>query len=447
MAGPTSEVGLKLASLGCLSGRIPPGEAISALGQLAPEQAAEFFRRHKVRTLADRRIAAVPTAKTPGVRAALSGSVRFIARLLQLVPVVVGTLDRAARELGIDVFGIKGLAAREHYADQAVREIGDWDVYVRSEQSAWALAGWLRNHDFDYDEQELPWFKRELESGRLYGQVRLGRTVHDVKVFIDIHYGGYSVRHCGLLEVRVSPMEPGWHMLDQPQNLVMGVANAAGDQFITVKDINDLMLALDDPSLDWEAVRSGIASVGLQGFFNAMLSRVREIGELSPEATRRAEAVAFEGDSEPLPPIWAPDGRQRERVTVRHAYAQGRRHSLSQGVVAGVTAAKYYGADLSLQVVRRRRRATLPKARPWTCVRLVPTPLATRLSGSGPAPSSLADSSAVVLDKTNVSASGAVRCVQTPAGDLVEAAGELFLPTVYYNISETLARTAAALER
>ena len=73
------QAGLELLSLGALSSRVPRDEAIDALEQLEPRQAADFFRRHKVRTLADRRLADIPTERATEVRSALSASVRFIA--------------------------------------------------------------------------------------------------------------------------------------------------------------------------------------------------------------------------------------------------------------------------------------------------------------------------------------------------------------------------------
>ncbi len=446
---PRVQVGVELLSLGTLSSRVPRDDAIRALEQTEAQQAADFFRRHKVRTLADRKLAEIPTENASAVRSALSQSVRFISGRLQLVPMVIEQLDRAGRELDIAVVGIKGLAARQYYPDQAIREIGDWDVYVDSERAAWALAGWLRRRGFDYDEQELPWFKRDRENGRLYGQVRLGRLVNGVKVSVDVHFGGYSVRHCGLLQVRMPLDQPGWHLADRAQNLVMGVANAAGDQFITAKDLNDLMLALDDPTLDWTPIRAGISSAGLQGFFTRMLDRVHEIGDLSPEASDRAKAAAFRDSSEPLPPIWAQDDVLRRKVTVRHAYRLGRRHSLRRGAVAAMTASRYYRADLKVRVIRRRGRSTLPKASPWTCVRLVPVRLAARLGGL--TASSSADASLhprpTVVGRSELSANSSIQCVRTPSGDLVEAAGELFLPTVYYKVSANLTDAAVALGR
>jgi hypothetical protein len=431
----------KLLSLGCLRTRIPQAEAISALERVAPEDAAALFRRHKVRTLAHRKLAGQPTGAAKAVRTALDGSVRYIGARIQLVPTVVAELDQAGRELGICVLGIKGLATAPYYPNPALRDIGDWDVYVASERAAWELTAWLRSRGYEYDEDELPWFKRDLEKGRLYGQIRLGKTSGGVKVFIDIHFGGYSVRHCGLIPVQLPAGDPGWQLADRSQNIVMCVANAAGDQFITAKDINDLMLALEDMTLHWSAVRTSITRAGLQGFFNGLLIRVREIGGLSQGAVRRAEEIAFGGEDEPLPPLWAPDGDQRREVTVRHAYALGRRHSVLRGIVARTTAARYYNADLTLRAANRRR-AALPTARPWRCVRLVPVPLAMRLIGPGGA-----QPQAAISGRVPLSPDRALEQVRTPSGDLIAAAGELFLPTVYYRLSERLIRSAVEVGR
>lgn len=364
---------------------------------------------------------------------------------MRLLPEVVGQLDQAGRDLGIRVFGIKGLVARDYYPDPAMRQIGDWDVYVESEAAAWELTGWLRRHGYVYYEKELPWYKRDLNSGRFYGQMLLRRSAGEANIFVDIHYGGYSVRHCALLDVRVPSAGPGWHLIDRTQNVALSVANASGDQFITAKDLNDLFLALEDKALDWDAIKADIASAGLQGFFNNMLSRVTEIYDLSADAARAASVAAFPGAREPLPPLWEPDSSQRRSVTIRHAYDHGRRHSLVRGIVSGATAARYYRADLQLRIVARRR-APLPKARPWTCVRLVPVPLAARSNGAA------ANGAARPVDRPGsvirpLSPNGAMRRVRTPSGDLVEAAGELFLPTVYFGVSKDLVRSGTVLDQ
>ena len=114
-----------------------------------------------------------------------------------------------------------------------------------------------------------------------------------------------------------------------------------------------------------------------------------------------------------------------------------------------MTASRYYRADLKVQVTSQRGRPALPKASPWTCVRLVPVPLAARVSGLAPASSPDAGGGArpAVLGRVELSHPDSVQCVRTPSGDLVEAAGELFLPTVYYKISASLVGAAVALGR
>jgi putative nucleotidyltransferase-like protein len=436
-----------LLSLGCLSTKIPAREAIDELRHIPPQEAAEFFRRHKVRILVDRKLAeeSAPTASV--LRTAISDQVRAVSKRLELVPEIVGQLDNAGRELGVCVVGIKGLAAREYYQDLMVRDLGDWDVYVESEREAWALTGWLRHQGYDYDKNELPWFKSDLKSGKLYGQVRIQRQIEGVTAFVDIHFGGYSVRHCGLFRVRIPAQEHGWRVIDRTQNMVMSVANAAGDQFITAKDLNDLSLALDEPSLDWDSIREGIKSVGLQGFFDNMLRLLLEVGDLNGDAILQARSLAFAEVTEPLPPIWEPDEKQRRLVTRRHAFAQGRQKSLLRGLVAAGTAARYYNADLSLRLVRRRG-GKLPRFRPWTCVRLVPVSLAAQLSGPGRrSSSSLMATRRAQATRTALCPSGAIQRVRTANGDLVEAAEDLFLPTVYYRLSSTLVRTGVELEQ
>jgi Uncharacterised nucleotidyltransferase len=431
---------LPLLALGSVAPLAPDGEVHLQLQRVPPQEAGALILRHKVRMQTLARLAEFPSEAADRLRAALAPYERVMRDRLRVVDSVIRSLDKAGRELAIAVYGIKGLVARESYAEPETRDIGDWDVYVDTAENAWRLAGWLRDRGFGYDESELPWFKRDWTGQYVYGQVRMCRPLNGVGMFIDIHYGGYSIRHCGLLLVSTADDAPGWHLLDRSHNLVLGIANAAGDQFIAVKDLNDLWLALHDPSVDWEVVRRGVRAAGLERFFNAMLYRLGEVNTLDARANTRVAELRCGRKTAALPPLRSPDQRQRWRATCRHAYAYGRRYSRRLAVLAALTAARYYGSRLHLRVVRQRF-ARLPDARPWRCVRLVPVGVAARLlpsqASDGTVPTPIAATATPLFD-------GALTVLRTPAGDLVSAVGDVFVPTVYYDLNHDLVAIASA---
>lgn len=431
---------LPLLALGSVAPLASDRDVRLQLQRVPMNDTGTLILRHKVRMQAMRRLAEFEGEVVDQLRAALVPYERVMRDRLRVVDSVVRSLDKAGRHMGIAVYGIKGLVARESYADPQTRDIGDWDVYVDTADAAWRLAAWLRDRGFAYDEDELPWFKQDWTGRSIYGQVRMCKLLNGIGMFIDIHHGGYSIRHCGLLPVTIHDDTPGWHLLDRSQNLVLGTANAAGDQFVAVKDLNDLWLALNDASVDWDVVRRGVQAAGLQGFFNVLLNRLREVNRLDASADVRVGELRFAGKTAAVPPLYSPDRRQRWRATYQHAYAYGRRSSRRLAALAALTAARYYGSRLQLRLVRRRF-ARLPNARPWRCVRLVPVRVAARLlppqGGEGTPPVPVTATATPLLD-------GALGVIRTPAGDLISAAGDVFLPTVYYDLSRDLVTTASA---
>jgi Uncharacterised nucleotidyltransferase len=425
-----------LLALGSIAPLLTGTELHAYLDEIPPAETVALLLRHKVRMQASQHLEGLEGEIAERLRTALRPYEVVMRERLRIVDSIVRMLNRAGRELGIPMWGIKGLVARRWYPDPTVRDLGDWDVYVHTSEEAWRVSAWLRRTGFTYDEKELPWYKRDWSGRSTYGQVRLFRRAGNTFVFIDIHYGGYSVRHCGLLPIRTTDEEPGWHLLDREQNIVLGVANAAGDHFIAAKDLNDLWLNLSDDSVNWQAVRQGVTDAGLEGFFNALLDRLDSVTKVNDAIVTKAAGVRFAGGNGLVPPLWSPDPRQRWRATCRHAYRYGRRYSRRLALTAGLTAARYYRADLKLRLVDRRS-APLPAARPWRCIRLIPVEQAAKLLPSPPPVGKSGPASVPVPDP------GAVIVVSTAAGDLVSVGGDTFVPTVYYDLSTRLVSTAA----
>jgi hypothetical protein len=429
--------------LGCLAAARPIVDVLDACREADAGAAAELFRRHKVRLLVARRLREEDDPTFEPLVEAMAPHVRTAKQRAATIDDVIATLDDAGRQVGIAVYGIKGMVGRTLYDDPAVRDLGDVDVYVASERDGWTLALWLRALGWEYDQRELPWFKGDLDTGQLYGQVRLTRSQAGAEHFVDIHYGGYSVRHCALHRIQADDAAPGWHLLTRQENVVLAVANAAGDDFITLKDLNDLFLMCHDPDVDLAAARRALREVRLDGFFGAMAVRLQELFDLTsvpPEVRRLLSSL---DRREPTPPLAAPDGRLRRRVTTAHAFRTGRSHSLRRGLLTGITAWQYYGSTLALRVRPAKRRRPLPPLNPWTCVRLVPADVAT--SGAPQISSTVPSVPGPGATGESLSGCDMLRVVHCPSGDVVTAGEDVFVPTVDYALDDAVVRDAGRL--
>lgn len=177
---------------------------------------------------------------------------------------MVGALHEECVSLGIAGYAIKGLAARRWYPEPHLRDFSDFDVWVQGDQEAWRLASWLRARGFAYDPGELPWYKKDERRGLLCGQIILQRPLGRTLVRFDIHFGAYSVRHCALVPLAVAEREPGLAFLPEGEgeNAALLVANAAGDHFVTIKDLNDLYLCHQRRDIDWAWVEALLEEAG-----------------------------------------------------------------------------------------------------------------------------------------------------------------------------------------
>ncbi|MEU4773173.1 nucleotidyltransferase family protein [Micromonospora sp. NPDC023644] len=274
---------------------------------------------------------------------------------------------RVAADLGGGV--IKGLALARYYPDPALRHRGDVDLWFEEATDALALVDrlWAEGDGWHWDTHELPWLK--WDGDRAYGQFKLRREVPGARtsVRVDVHFGGYSVGHLGLMpltgfvtgsvdgvEIRVPTPET---------DLAILVGHATGDAYTSLKDLNDLAVIAATREVDWPRVYDACRTVAVEPVLDGLITLVRERtgGAGLPEHRRSGRRL----------PLLDTSGAERARLTALIAYRDTRRRT---GAVSGVRAALealgYYSADL-------RVRAD-PSSRPrWRrsrseCWRLVP---------------------------------------------------------------------------
>lgn len=347
-------------------------------------------------------------------------------------------LAQIGRETGVAILGVKGLASLALYENPAERDLGDIDLMVADLEGAVKVAEALRSDGFTFERQELPWLKRS--GSGLYGQFNLKFAELHGRPNVDVHFGGYSVRHCALAPIPI-PEKPGYDTVDLATNLVMLVGNAAGDHRISTKDLNDLRLYLDVAGMDWERATDALEKVGLLGFLKIMLRDLADVSEIDKAGTlvvdRLLNAAGWEW---PRPgPTFA--WRRRWLATTLHAAAHGFQRSIAGGVRNGVTAAGYYWRPMHLSLVERlRERFRMQRLDEVTCVRLVPLELLDRLllaSDTAPLRAGAAPHftgrGRRISTSLEVVENGSGTLVRTPLGD--------FIPTVDYRLGRTFLKT------
>src|SRR3984885_218212 len=341
---------------------------------------------------------------------------------------VLDLIGREAQALGIEVWAVKGLAAQRAYQDPDLRDLGDLDLMVDGVDAAIRLTDRLIASGYNFHSQEWPWIKRCVESGVIYGQFSLKHVAPERPPAIDLLFGGYSVRHCGLHPLTATRPRPGLSYYGTQANLPLIVGNAAGDHDITTKDLNDLAIAIEDPAVDWAAVLDQLDQVRLLGFFRRMID---ELEATPARAVYRDSALRMllpAGRREvPAPhPSWP---RQRRwAVTVQHAFAVGARHSYIRAGITSLTAAHYYWGDRTIKMRPRPSwsRSRLPRLNSWTCVRLIPATLLRQPDGQ---PEDQPRFLPTEGDQHRLSAE--LTAIRSPAGDIIRTALGDFVPAVY----------------
>lgn len=428
---------------GILGDRHSP-EALDRLTDLPPGVVASALMVEKVTSLVLARL----TAAGSPLAERLFDHPRFVTirrrrdLLVRTDEEILGTVHERAVGLGLPVWGMKGLSARRRYPEPRLRDLGDLDLMVPGLDDAIRLTGELRELGYGFNRHEFPWIKRAPDSGHLYGQFNLHSRTPGRWPGIDLHFGGYSVRHCGLYRLPALDTTPGLSYLNVARNLPMMVANAAGDHRITTKDLNDLALAMDDQQVDWPHLLEELDAVCLTGFFAALVDALRAtpLGDTGP-AGKLADLVSGIRRERPDPAgDWS--NRRRWAATVAHSFAYGRRRSPGGAIVATLTAARYYARPLRLRAGYGIGTTRLPRPAGWRCVRLVPVELLGRALRRdddvplGDAFLDLGEAGQRLSEDCTVMSSPRGQFVRMPIGD--------FLPTVYYRLARPLVAVAAA---
>lgn len=419
--------------------RLEPDECARQLASYPPAAVAETLVRQKVVRLGLERLAHAGVASEPLVRthpktqrrlahvSSVSDSLRAATELLRSAP-TTGSIKL-----------IKGMSARGWYDRPDLRELNDVDLLVATCDDAFRLTSYLLGAGYEYAPTELPWIKRAID-GPLYGQINLRSRTRDLPT-MDIHFGGYSVRHCALL-ADAATGRSGVELCGRTDNLPFLLANAGGDYLVTAKDLNDVVLCIRDRTVDWDIVIERIRGVELDGFFGWMLRRIRAICRFDAEDDRLLSQLVQACGREPVVPKDGGRPWRRWLGTTVHAYRHGRRTGWSRAARTATSAARYYRASLRLALTERPG-GDLPPLNPWTCVRLVPVEAAVRLLGTGRVAAPRETLVARWSQRSLAGGEGALEILETPVGDLVASMDTVFVPTVYYRLSRGLVQGLA----
>jgi hypothetical protein len=439
----------RLLSFGLLQPAHEGAALLSALAELGPVTAADLLFRHKISTMSKDTAQRLAEGAGEAERALLLELAQCITSRASVMaarwasaPAVGALVARFAAEEDVTWWTMKGFSFRPLYPEGKVRDVGDLDVLVGDLDQAWRLARRLREDGYIYLDVELPWFKRDVRTGELYGQIRLTTPNRD-RLSIDIHAGPYSIRHCGLMPLRRTTEgqgSPGGPLAFE-DDMCAVVANAAGDCFITAKMINDLLLCLDR-SPDVRYLHETLGSGGLLPFFVTCLDRLKAWCALTPEQAERLAALYPAVAAEPVPPLDRADPAERCEVTVEHARETAVRAlglSPEQAAAVAVSARAAYGKDHPLQLVpdAQAQPVDWDGLNNWTCVRLVPAELAVAQAASQDTAMARRVTEPVALSEQMVREG-------TGTDSVVRAIGDTFVPTVDFALPAGL---VAALAR
>lgn len=427
--------------LPALLGHIAPArrpEDCLAVANADPRGAAEAIVRHRVVGLAARRIG--DSTAGGDIRAALEAAVTRRRVLSGLLTDAWSELGAAVAGLGIAAAGIKGYSAVALYERPADRDAGDIDVMVNTVDDAWRLVGWLRRRGYDWCQYELPWIKRAPD-GHIYGQAAVWKWHGEIPARIDVHFGGYSVRHCRLVPCPVE--DRGLYRLDPLHNLPLLLGNAAGDFFVRLKDVNDIVLMLRTVAQeDWAPALEPVRAAGLGPFWNALLAEVLRTSDLSGYQRDLARRLRFRGTPGEHVPFGRQVWRARARATVADAYRAGRsERGAGTGLARAWSAYRYYRRPLRTTVAatchhRGGAALLLDDLRHDVCVRLIPTSMI-RALGDGKRPARAAGPAPATAHP--LTGSGLLRAETAGRHCYVRAGGEVFATTVRYDLCSSQA--------
>lgn len=409
-----------------------PEHIAAAVGN--PAQAAEVLDFNKVTLRAREVLGNTESPDAVDLRRRLDALTKWKRARAKSLSAVWALIQDAASGPGLTVAVMKGAAARAWYPRPAERNVNDLDIWVPDDSSAWILADSLQAAGWRYNNGELPWVKATAD-GTAYGVINLLAPARDVPQ-VDLHYGAYSVRHCAYLCVGTGralvPTADGWVCHEDADVLAAILANAAGDAFVTVKDINDAVLCACRAQVEWQRVRHLLDVAGLREFAASVaLAAAVVYGDVT-QPVPAVEVLRSElgGRRPERVPVAIPVGRwHRASITTRHSWRIGARSGWWAGAHRLVTAMAYYTARLAVRVVRGPGSpiSWTAQPRPWRCLRLVPLHLAAGLLRGG------ADAQGEL--RPPVSAPGEFRREMIAGVSVVQVCRETFVPTVYGRLS------------
>ncbi|MFJ2166187.1 nucleotidyltransferase family protein [Streptomyces griseofuscus] len=267
---------------------------------------------------------------------------------------------------------IKGLCAQSVYPRPELRHLGDVDVQFPQWSAARPLVDWLRERDWVYDTDEMPWLKWH-DNGAVYGQVSL--VYPDNKnpyARVDLHIGAFSVGHAGLLPL------VGWRtgtalgrLATVPgveTSIAITAAHALCDQMLSVKDVNDLHALVSDTTPDWVSVSELCRSVRAQGALARVVNAVRQA---YPESTAVLPPDLGEETALELTPP-GPEARAEAFAALAHEDERARGADETAATALADSARHYFSADLSPRVADPDGAAAPGDPGRDRCWRLVP---------------------------------------------------------------------------
>jgi hypothetical protein len=416
-------------SLGMLRPAAGDRAAVADVAAMGPAAAAQLLVRHKVAGLARAAATELAAAGTSTGAAALQALDREIAALRRPDH---GGIDTAGQLLAklrerlpqAPVRVMKGLAVRDWYPRGRPRDVGDVDLWVADAATGWRVAGILRELGYDYETAELPWLKRDMD-GTLFGQLKMLDPAGRLAA-VDIHIGPYSVRYSGLIRFERSAGGEPWTPLAREDNLCAVIGNAAGDCFIDVKTVNDVLTCLAAP-VDLAYVTATLEAAGLAPFTAAVARVLAESCALTDAERAALETLRGDAGPEPLGLSAEPEAPLRVRLVRAHTADTVRRLTADPGRAEAVAeqAREAYETVKRYRLVRLDRdRSFLPELNPWTCLRLAPQRMLRELFGHA--------AQIPFRVSTCTPLTDGLELLSGPTGQLVRYGDDVFVPTLDY---------------
>ncbi len=392
--------------------RLAQAGIIDGTQELAPDllpavSYAQWLKDNRVSRRAYSRVEALTGSYWSEVSSALAARMTGVNSRVQL-------LDPSwelVRELasGIPALPIKGARMIARYGD-GVRDVSDLDLFVDDITDAWTVAGRLLRSGYVVAADELPWIKVDVATGTPYGQIVLepdGDDGRRDRLRLDIHFAGYSVRHCGFVGLSIS----SW---DANSDFLCTLGNAAGDCCIRLKDVNDLRLLACDDTFDPHRAADLVTRAGIEAFAGQVLAAGEAVCAAWPPALGRVlqSLQVTAGRRERIRPFASPRRLQRWTLTTRHAWRLGRRQSLARAISYSLSGARYYARARQLTRTRTAPRRP-PPLNNVSCLRLVEL-------GTGDPPDHSRDTVTI--------------CRYSGGNWLVRAGPTLFAPTIYMRV-------------